>query len=75
SEFSFKPQKVTIYAGTTVVWTNTDSQLHTATSDNGSFDVGTIEPETSKSYTFTSSGYYNYHCAAQPLIKGTIIVR
>lgn len=75
SNKSFTPQIITVYAGTTVVWKNMDNISHTVTFDNGSFDTGDITSGKSKSYVFTSSGTFAYHCTIHPNINGTIVVR
>ncbi|MFA5745466.1 MAG: cupredoxin family copper-binding protein [archaeon] len=75
SNLAFKPQAITVYAGTTVVWKNMDNVSHTVTFDNGGFDSGEITLGNSKSYTFTSSGKFAYHCTMHSNMNGTIVVR
>ena len=60
--------------GTTVTWTNEDATGHTATADDGSFDCRPLPNGASLSFTFTTPGQYDYHCAIHPTIKGRITV-
>src|SRR5690606_35151725 len=43
-EFAFIEQRLEIARGTTVEWVNRDAVVHTATSDDGSWNSGAIEP-------------------------------
>lgn len=73
-DFTFGPNSVTITAGGTVTWTNSDSAPHTATGDGGSFDTGTIESGGSASITFDTPGTYSYICSIHPDMTGTVVV-
>lgn len=73
--FAFRPESVTVAAGTEVKWTNVDSPGHNIMSDDGS----TIKsPKLAKgeswSMVFTTPGTYTYICSIHPSMKGTIIV-
>ncbi len=74
---AYVPEKLTVKAGTTVVWKNTAQSLHDVTTDpsmaqNKSdvalppgakpFDSGFMPPGASWSYTFTVPGRYVYVC-------------
>ena len=74
ADFTFGPNSVTITAGGTVTWTNSDSAPHTATGDGGSFDTGTIDPGASASITFDTPGTYTYICSIHPNMTGTVVV-
>ena len=74
ADFTFGPNSVTITAGGTVTWTNSDSAPHTATGDGGSFDTGTIDPGGSQSITFDTPGTYTYFCAIHPDMTATVVV-
>jgi len=71
--FSFAPT-ITVTAGQTIMWTNTDAVPHSVTSDQGLFDSGDIGPGQSYSLTLDKSGTYTYHCMHHPYMKGTVIV-
>ena len=60
--FAFQPNTITIPVGTTVRWTNEDSAIHTATSDDGIWDSGNLSRGQSFSFTFTKPGTFGYHC-------------
>jgi amicyanin len=74
SDFAFSPATVTITAGDTITWTNTDPVVHTATSATGAFDSGDIAQGDSFSVTFTTPGTYDYFCTPHPTMTGRIIV-
>jgi plastocyanin len=71
--FAFSPQSLTIQAGTTVTWTNLDSETQSVTADNGVFNAR-VPPGGSVSFTFKRAGTYPYHCVPHPEMTGTIIV-
>ncbi len=73
--FAFGPTSMTVAAGTTVTWQNNDGFAHTATSDTGLWDTGSIPAGGSKSITFSTAGAYPYHCTVHPMMKATIIVQ
>jgi len=74
SGFSFSPTPLTVAIGTTVSWQNNDSAIHTATSDDGSWNTGDIGQGGVKSVTFANAGTFAYHCARHTSMKATIIV-
>ncbi len=51
-----------ISVGTTVQWVNQDSVEHTATSDTGVFDSGTLTTGETYSFKFDNTGTFPYHC-------------
>lgn len=72
---SVSVKELHIKAGTTVTWTNSDSQVHTVTSEDAKlFNSGSIFPKGTWSYTFTKTGTYGYACSIHPNIKGKVIV-
>ena len=75
SDFTFSPATVTITAGDTITWTNTDPVVHTATSSSGAFDSGDIAQGESFSVTFTTPGTYDYFCTPHPTMTGQIVVK
>ena len=75
SDFAFSPATVTVTAGDTVTWTNTDPVVHTATSTSGAFDSGDIAQGDTFSFTFTTPGTYDYFCTPHPTMTGRIVVQ
>jgi plastocyanin len=59
--FKFDPREVKIKAGTTVVWTDSRGR-HTITSDDGSFDSGTLTAGQNFEHKFEKPGSYPYYC-------------
>jgi len=76
----FVPSTVTIEAGETVTWDNTDTAAHTATAGSaadgpsGVFDSSLIMAGGSYSVTLEEVGTYDYFCAVHPWMEGTVIV-
>jgi len=74
--FAFVPPTITVAAGQSITWTNTDPVAHTSTSDDRtSWDSGDLGPNASFSTTFAQPGTYTYHCTIHPFIRGTVIVK
>ena len=76
----FEPELLTIDAGTTVVWTNNDSTIHTVTAGlvsegpSGKFDSELFSAGESFEYTFSESGVEDYYCIVHPWMIGTVTV-
>jgi YVTN family beta-propeller protein len=76
SKFAFSPASITISAGQSVTWTNSDPVAHTTTSDDGmSWDSGNLSPKATFSTTFSRPGTYTFHCDVHPFMQGTVVVR
>jgi plastocyanin len=76
-DFAFGPEAITVKAGTTVTWTNSDTAVHTATSTAGAptpFDTGEIAPGKTATVTFDKAGTYSYHCDIHNYMTGTVVV-
>lgn len=82
---AYSPDPVQVQVDDTVIWTNADSILHTATfgnpSDGGSGIFGgtdespeLIVPRRSQSYTFTQAGEFQYYCVLHPVMTGKVSV-
>ncbi len=78
---TFDPALLTINVGDTVNWRNSSFLQHTVTSGNvcspsGLFNSGVIDPDIVFSYTFTSTGAFNYFCIIHCLsgMRGTVTV-
>lgn len=89
SLLSFKPETLTIDAGTEVTWEQNDIGAHTVTSGtveqasagvtqqpDGRFDSGDISKGETFEFTFTEAGTYPYFCRLHPAtMRGEILVR
>lgn len=76
--FAFSPATVTVNVGDTVTWTNAEGGgiPHTATSDTGAFDTGSIpDGASSTAITFSTAGTFSYHCTIHPTMLGTVVVQ
>jgi plastocyanin len=81
---AYSPNPIQVSVGTTVTWTNNDSQPHTVTSgSNGQPDnkfnsspnfTPLLNPGQTFSFTFTQAGNYPYFCALHPNMVGTVNV-
>jgi plastocyanin len=74
-DFMFRPARMEVPAGTTVVWTNGGQVLHTVTAEDGSFDSGPIEAGERRGITFSRPGTFPFHCTPHPFMRGEIVVR
>lgn len=72
----FVPSSVVLVIGVnnTVTWMNQDYTIHTVTSNSGLFSSGLLNHGDTWSYTFTTAGIFQYHCAIHPYMIGTVIV-
>ncbi len=75
SGFAFGPSPITVAKNTTITWQNRDSEAHTATADNGSWDTGSIASGASKSITFATAGTFPYHCTLHPEMRAMVVVQ
>ncbi|MFF9647012.1 cupredoxin domain-containing protein [Kitasatospora aureofaciens] len=75
--FAFAPASLKVKAGTTVTWTNKDTDAHTVTSKQGSGGPLNSAPLTTGAtyrYTFTKAGTYAYYCSIHPFMTATVVV-
>jgi plastocyanin len=72
--FTFIPQRITVKAGTTVTWTNTDDIPHTVASSTKLFKSKALDTNDKFSFTFTTPGAYEYFCSLHPHMTGAIVV-
>src|ERR671924_108857 len=81
---AYSPNPIQVSVGTTVTWTNNDSQPHTVTSGSNAqpdnkFNSSPnftplLNPGQTFSFTFTQSGEYPYYCMLHPNMVGTVSV-
>jgi plastocyanin len=74
-DFAFAPATVTVKAGSTVTWTNHDSEAHTVrTTKSTTVKSDVLATDATFSFTFTTPGEYAYHCSIHPEMHGTVVV-
>lgn len=74
-DFAYDPDPVTVPAGGSVTWTNSDPVPHTATArDREVLQTGTIRSGESVTVTFAAAGEYEYFCEFHSGMKGTLVV-
>ena len=86
-DFQFSPNNIEISVGRLVKWTNAGGAAHTATSDSGEWDSGSMSASTSSgaygeaasaggtySRRFDQAGTYVYHCEFHPNMTGRVVV-
>ena len=74
-DFMFAPLTITIKAGSTVTWKNSDDEPHTVVSDAGVFRSGALDTNESFTFRFDKPGTYHYACSIHPRMVGTIVVQ
>ncbi|MDQ5869663.1 MAG: plastocyanin/azurin family copper-binding protein [Thermoproteota archaeon] len=79
---SYDPNPININAGDSVVWTNSDNDIHSVTSgsDEGpsigqEFDSGIVGAGKSFTHKFENLGTYEYFCSIHPSMVGEVIVK
>ena len=80
SNACYSPASITINAGDTVAWKNTDTAAHTVTGGSpsdgpsGVFDSSLIMAGASFENTFDTAGSYDYFCMVHPWMVGNVKV-
>jgi glucose dehydrogenase len=74
-DFGYEPGWILVPPGTTVTWTQTGDQPHSATSDQpGVFDSGILNKGQTYSHQFNDEGSFDYFCIPHPFMRGKVIV-
>ena len=85
---AFRPEKLTVPAGSTVTWKQVDAGFHTVTSGtvaqgssgvtempDGRFESGQLATDATFTFTFDEPGTYPYFCAVHPAtMRGEVTV-
>jgi plastocyanin len=74
-DFMFRPARLVVAPGTTVIWTNGGQVIHTVTAVDGSFDSGAIESGQRRALLFAKPGTFSFHCTPHPFMRGEVVVR
>ena len=86
---AFKPERLSVAAGTAVTWKNEDASEHTVTSGTVSqstggvttavddkFESGSLKQNAAFTFTFATPGTYSYFCKIHPAtMRGEITVK
>ena len=76
----YLPANITINAGDTVEWPNSDTAAHTVTSGSpaegpsGVFDSSLLMASATFAFTFENAGEYDYFCMVHPWMVGSVSV-
>jgi plastocyanin len=73
--FTFSPKELTVAVGTTIKFVNHDDIPHTVVEKNLSFRSKALDTDDTYSYTFASTGSFDYFCGLHPHMVGKIIVK
>jgi plastocyanin len=75
--YRFDPPSISIEAGTTVTWTNSDNFTHSVQllDDEQPSEPMVMQPGASTTFTFAAPGTYQYVCHLHPQnMRGTVTV-
>lgn len=72
--FTFKPDKLTIHAGDTVVFKNRDDIPHSVVLVDGTARTPALDTNETARLPFAKVGTYAYFCGLHPHMKGVIMV-
>jgi quinohemoprotein ethanol dehydrogenase len=74
-DYRFNPARITVATGTKVIFRNTGSEPHNASSsDGGGFDTGLLAKGETATVTFNRPGTYSFTCTPHPSMIGQVIV-
>lgn len=74
-DYTFTPRIISIARGTTVIWTNNDTVMHSVVFDDHSLALsGMLNQGSSFSFAFDKVGQYTYHGGVYPNAVGKVIV-
>ena len=65
------PAEASAKVGDTIEWVNKDVFVHTATANNGDFDL-TLSPKKSATFVVTKAATVDYYCRYHPNMKATL---
>ena len=74
ANFTFDPPTLTVKAGTTVTWVNSDDIPHLVTEKDVKLHSSALDTNDKFSQTFSTAGTVEYFCAIHPRMTGKIVV-
>ena len=75
ANFAFTAATLSVAAGQTVTWVNSDGTTHGLAFRDGARGVDPLLPGANFSRTFDKPGTYDYICSVHPFMTGHIVVR
>ncbi|MGH6793804.1 MAG: cupredoxin domain-containing protein [Methylocella sp.] len=72
--FTFTPKKLTVKAGTAVVFRNRDDIPHLVVGAKGEFHSKALDTDDTFKFTFAKAGTYGYFCGLHPQMQGEVVV-
>lgn len=72
--FAFHPSRLVVSPGTTIVWTNRDSDPHTVDSTVGLWTSAALDTDGRFKRLFPKPGTFRYYCSVHPFMHGVIVV-
>jgi plastocyanin len=73
-DFVFHPASLAVSPGTTVIWTNKDSDPHTVDSATNLWSSEALDTDGQYHRVFRTAGTFRYYCSIHPFMRGLIIV-
>ena len=79
----FVPSDISVSAGSTVTWTNSDTTIHTVVEGSPqeasaggepAFDSSIMAPNSTFEHTFDTAGEFDYYCNLHPFMTGKVTV-
>jgi len=74
-DFAFAPNNITVPVGTTLTWTNRDSEPHTVVTADKAIASKALDTDDRFAFAFGVPGTYTYHCSLHPYMTATVVVR
>ena len=72
--FAYAPATLSVKPGTVVRFVNDDSEAHTVTAVDKSYDSAGLDTGDAWTHRFATAGTYKYFCALHPYMRGAIVV-
>lgn len=73
SNMAYQGLPTTAKVGDTIAWTNRDTLPHTATAEDGTFDV-VIPPGMTKTLVLVKAGAFKFYCNNHPMMQAVLNV-
>jgi plastocyanin len=74
NQYAFSPAELEVKVGTTVEWTNRDSEGHDVTEDKKAFHSPVLDTGDQWKRRFDQPGTVEYYCSLHPHMQGKIRV-